>query len=43
MKCIKVGNDAPVRVPDDTARELVKAGKAVYCPKSDWKSAGRGK
>ncbi len=47
MKCIKpteqgLENGAKLsRVKDERAAELVESGDYVYCPKSEWKEAGR--
>jgi len=44
MKCIKfIIGDAHfiVRVPDESAEQLVEAGRANYASKEDWKQDGR--
>lgn len=38
MKCVKYHEDGKIkRIKDEQAHELVRSGKADYCPKHVWK------
>lgn len=40
MKCVK-NADTVRRVSDEEAERLVATGKWQYCPKDDWRKAGK--